>query len=246
MKNKIPFDPLERARKVEAIVMKDLRRKYHRFRYARYYGGIATADQVGCCLLCAYCWNYFKNLNPEKFGKFYSPKEASERILGIVDKKNVGKVRISGAEPILGEKSLNHLIKLIKFILKEDPHLTFILETNGLILGLKKQFCKKLAKFPILVRVSIKGWNENSFEKISGAKKEFFTFPFEAIKNLEDCGVEVWFAVMYEIFGRDGIKILKRKIREIGIRAEVEIEYLEKYPFVTKNLVKRGIKLKKF
>ena len=41
----LPFDPLKRARDVEKLVMKGLARKYYRFRPARYYGGIGTADR---------------------------------------------------------------------------------------------------------------------------------------------------------------------------------------------------------
>lgn len=238
------FNPLKKAEEVERIVMKDLKRKYYRFRYARYYGGIATADTVGCSFLCAYCWNYFRNLNPERFGKFYSPKEASEKIMEIVNRKNIEKVRVSGAEPILGKKSFKHLIRLIELLLNQKSKLTFILETNGLILGLNKLFCKKLSKFPVWVRVSIKGWNENSFEKISNAERCFFIYPLKAIKYLQDYGIDAWPAIMYEIFGSDGIKAIKQKMKEFGIEGELEIEYIEKYPFVMKNLAKRKIKLK--
>ena len=73
----LPFDPVARAREVEGLVMDGPRRKYYRFRAARYYGGIATADAVGCCLLCAYCWNYGRNLDPVRAkGFFVSPEEA--------------------------------------------------------------------------------------------------------------------------------------------------------------------------
>ena len=75
---KLPFDPVKRAKDVEKIVMSNDKRKYYRFRYTRYYGGIVTADTVGCNLLCAYCWNYFKNLCPERYGEYYSPKEVAE------------------------------------------------------------------------------------------------------------------------------------------------------------------------
>ena len=238
-----PFDPVERAREVESIVMKGLERKYYRFRCARYYGGIATADAVGCCFLCAYCWNYLRNLNPGKFGEFYSPAKAGEKILQIMRKKNVNKVRVSGAEPILGEKSFEHFCKLIETIYDEDPYTEFILETNGLILGLNEKFCKELAKYPIFVRVSIKGWDEKSFEKISGAEGKFFIYPLKAIKSLQGCGVEAWPAVMYEIFRDDGIKALKNKLEEFGIESEIEIEYLEAYPFVLKNLEARKVKI---
>jgi uncharacterized Fe-S cluster-containing radical SAM superfamily protein len=238
-----PFNPVERAKEVENLVMKNLERKYYRFRYARYYGGIATADAVGCCFLCCYCWNYLRNLNPEKFGEFYSPEKASEKILQIMKKKGVNKVRVSGAEPILGEKSFEHFCKLVEKIYSEEPSAEFILETNGLILGLNEKFCKKLVDYPILVRVSIKGWDEKSFEKISGAEGKFFVYPLKAIRNLQDYGVEAWPAVMQEIFGYEGIKILEKKLKEFEIKGEIEIEYLEKYPFVLQNLEKRGIKI---
>jgi uncharacterized Fe-S cluster-containing radical SAM superfamily protein len=238
-----PFNPVERAREVEGIVMKNLERKYYRFRYARYYGGIATADAVGCCFLCCYCWNYLRNLNPGKFGEFYSPEKASEKILQIMRKKNVNKVRVSGAEPILGEKSFEHFCKLVEKIHEEDPSTEFILETNGLILGSNEKFCKELAEYPILVRVSIKGWNEKSFEKVSGADGKYFVYPLKAVKSLQDCGVEAWPAVMYEIFRDDGIKALKKKLEEFGIESEIETEYLETYPFVLKNLEARKVKI---
>ena len=124
----------------------------------------------------------------------------------------------------------------------KQPSTEFILETNGLILGLNEKFCKRLSEYPILIRVSIKGWDEKSFEKISGAEGKFFTYPLKAIKFLQDFGVEAWPAVMQEIFGLEGLKILKRKIMEMGIEGEIEIEYLEKYPFVIQNLEKRGMK----
>ena len=38
----LPFDPLERAEKVESLVMDDLSRRCYRFRPAKYYSGIAT------------------------------------------------------------------------------------------------------------------------------------------------------------------------------------------------------------
>ena len=61
----MPFDPIQRSREVEQIVMKGDKRRYYRFRFAKFYGGIITADALGCNLLCAYCWNYSRNLNPQ-------------------------------------------------------------------------------------------------------------------------------------------------------------------------------------
>jgi len=55
-----PFDPLKRSEQVEVQVTKDNKRLYYRFRPAPYYGGIATADAVGCSFLCAFCWNSWR------------------------------------------------------------------------------------------------------------------------------------------------------------------------------------------
>jgi uncharacterized Fe-S cluster-containing radical SAM superfamily protein len=46
------------ASQTQAIVSRGRLRKYYRFRWAGYYGGIATADCVGCCLRCLSCWSW--------------------------------------------------------------------------------------------------------------------------------------------------------------------------------------------
>ena len=49
-----PFDPIERAREVEELVMRDNERKYYRFRYQSKWWSPSVADSVGRCLNCAY------------------------------------------------------------------------------------------------------------------------------------------------------------------------------------------------
>jgi len=176
-------------------------------------------------------------------GKFYTPEEVSLKLLFIARRYNFSRIRVSGAEPILGEKSFEHFCKLVKKIYEEESLTEFILETNGLLLGLNEKFCKKLAEYPLVVRVSIKGWDEESFEKISGADRKFFVYPLKAIKSLQDFGVEAWPAVMYEVFREGRIKILGKRLKEMGIESEIEMEYLEAYPFVLKNLEARKIKI---
>ncbi len=237
----LPFNPIKRAKDVERIVVKNGKRKYYRFRFARYYGGIATLDTIGCCLLCAYCWNYFRNLKPENYGNFYSPEEACDKIISIMERRKLERVRISGGEPILGEKSFNHLIKVIQTILELKPEAVFILETNGIMLGYEEKFCKKISEFPVFVRISLKGWDEDSFEKISGAEGKFFELPLIALRNLRDLGIEAWPAIMHEIFYSHR-KEIEEKIKDVGV--EIEEEYLEAYPFVIENLKKRGISFK--
>ena len=69
------YDPLKLAELARDVVCKDYRRKYYRFRSARFYGGIATADCLGCCLRCVFCWSWDKVIKPEQYGEYYTPKK---------------------------------------------------------------------------------------------------------------------------------------------------------------------------
>ncbi len=240
---KIPLNPIERAREVEKVVMRNDERKYYRFRFATYYGGIATADTIGCCFLCAYCWNYFRNLKPENFGEFFSPEEVVEKMAEIAERKNITRFRISGAEPILGKDSFFHLLKIIELIKEKFQKLEFIIETNGLILGYHPELIEELKRNRhfIFVRISIKGWDESSFEKISGVNEEYFIYPIKALRELKKVDIVTWPAVMLEPFGNEGIKRLRERLIKEGISEEIEVEYLEKYPFVEENLRRRGL-----
>jgi len=240
----LPFDPLKRAEEVERLVTKGSSRKYYRFRSAYYYGGIATGDQVGCCFLCAYCWNYGRNLKPEKCrGSYYTAKEVAGKLLDISRRKGFNKVRLSGAEPVLGQTSFEHLCQLLEEISRANPWLDFVLETNGLLFGCYPQFAAALRGFNRLqVRVCLKGWDEKSFETISGAEGMCFQLPLRGLRNLLRNGVVAWPAVMYETFGPEGIEKISRKLREYEIKVEeIEVEYLEPYPFVLENLKRRSI-----
>jgi uncharacterized Fe-S cluster-containing radical SAM superfamily protein len=242
----LPLDPLKRAKEVEGLVMEGLARKYYRFRPAKYYGGIATADIVGCPFLCAYCWNYGRNLHPEMSrDKYYSSDEVANRLLNIIKRKGFNKVRLSGAEPILGEKSFEHLCQVLEDIYKANPLVDFILETNGLILGYEPEFVRRLSQFERLgVRVALKGFDDVSFEAISGAERNFFHLPMKGLHNLIGNGINAWPAIMYETFGSEGIGKINQQLKEYEIRPEeLEIEYLEPYPFVLENIKKRSVSL---
>ncbi len=246
MELKFPFDPIKRAKEVEKIVMKGNSRLYYRFRRAPYYGGIATADAMGCSFLCAYCWNYNRNLNPKQFGKFYSPEAVSSNLLRIANKKSFSLFRITGSEPILGEVSFKHLIEVIKEIFKKKAWYKFVIETNGLVLGYRNDLIKYL-KFPNLrVRIAIKGVDEKSFESITGAKKDFFLYPIKAIKELQKEHIKAWPAVMKDLFIDSEIESLRDILRKEGIKGDIELEKLESYPFVLDNMKKRKVMLERY
>jgi uncharacterized Fe-S cluster-containing radical SAM superfamily protein len=238
----LPFDPLKRSEEVENQVTKNNKRLYYRFRPAPYYGGIATADAVGCSFLCAYCWNYKRNLYPERFKEFYSPQQVSDKLCHIAKKKSYRLFRISGAEPILGEKTFFHLIEVLRFVNQSKPGSLFILETNGFYLGYRTDVLEKLQEFSNLrVRVCLKGVDKESFSQITGAKRDFYRFPLEALKELERLGIRAWPALMGDLFSRDEIGKLEKSFRENGIRSELELEFLETYPFVMANMKNRKI-----
>jgi uncharacterized Fe-S cluster-containing radical SAM superfamily protein len=239
-----PFDPIKRAGEVESIVTQDLRRKYHRFRPAPYYGGIATADAVGCCFLCAYCWSYHRIVEPQKHGKFYSPQAVAQRLLKIVQKKSYKYVRVTGCEPILGEASLEHVVEVIYRTTEQDKNLTFVLETNGLLLGYHPEFIKRLKIPRLTIRVAIKGWDPLSFQQITGADKEYFEYPLIGLKKMIEEGLDGWPAVMSDVFGKEGLQRLKTRMQQMELDCHIEIEKLEKYPYVMDNISKRGVYIK--
>lgn len=131
------LDPVAYSKAVERMVTKPseegLLRKYYRFRPARFYGGIATADAVGCNLNCAFCWVKEPRLKPWKYGEFYSPREVASKLEEIARHGRFSKVRVSGAEPTIGRE---HLVELINAI---DKNRLFILETNGILIGCEQR-----------------------------------------------------------------------------------------------------------
>ncbi len=98
------FNPLDLAKDTEKIVTKigpgGLERKYTDFYSVPVYGGISTGYGVGCCLRCIYCWSNWSRDFPERFGVFYSPKVAVQRLFkaaedGIAEYKSKLYVRVS-------------------------------------------------------------------------------------------------------------------------------------------------------
>lgn len=224
--------------------MKEERRLYYKFRAAPYYGGIATADAIGCSFLCAYCWSYGRNENPSRFGRFYSPDEVAANLLRLARPRSLELFRVTGSEPILGEFSFEHLLRIIELVQGEKPGARFILETNGLILGHRPDLAARLRLGHVLVRVGLKGVDPESFERITGARREFFTLPLDGLVNLERLGVRVWPALLGDLFATTEIATLRRTLRERKIRSELELEILEPYSFVVENMRRRGLFLK--
>jgi uncharacterized Fe-S cluster-containing radical SAM superfamily protein len=162
------YDPIELSKKIEKIVVENNLKKYYRFRPTGFYGGIATADTVGCNLRCKFCWSSNSVWNARSTGEFYSSEEVADKLQSIADKKGYHQLRISGGEPTIGKQ---HLIEVLENI---KTKYLFILETNGILLGYDKKYIEDLSVFENLhVRVCLKGADSEEFSLFTGAKKGF-------------------------------------------------------------------------
>lgn len=238
------YDPLKLAEAVRKIVVRSEGevelRKYYRFRGGRWYGGIATADSVGCNLRCRFCWSWRPRDNMSRYGRFYTPKEVYMRLISIASKRGYRQLRVSGGEPTIGRK---HLLQLLELL--EGTNYLFILETNGILLGAQRDYAKELSKFKnIHVRVSLKGCTPEEFAKLTGAKPEAFNLQLNALKNLIDYGVSTHPAVMLSFSSKESLEMLVEKLREIDneLVEELEPEYVFLYPHVIELLKRHGLK----
>jgi uncharacterized Fe-S cluster-containing radical SAM superfamily protein len=228
------FDPLEKAKTAAKAVCRGDHRKYYRFRPAKFYGGIATADCLGCCLRCKFCWSWPKVINPGRYGRFYSPGQVAVKLTNIALKIGLHQIRISGNEPTIARV---HLMKVLELLPKD---LLFILETNGILLGHDPSYAQDLAKFVNLyVRVSLKGCNEAEFFALSGAAPDGFEFQVQALENLVRAGVKTHPAVMISFSTPDTIAELRKRLRTIDRGFEnFEAEELAFYGDVEQRLEK--------
>ncbi len=148
--------------------------------------------------------------------------------------------RITGAEPILGEASLSHLAHVITGIRRKIRGASFVVETNGFMLGSRPELVGRIPRANVQVRVALKGVEKASFERISGAHAEFFPSPLRAIRALQERGIPVWAAIMGDLHTTEDLRLLRRRMQAEGIHCELEVETLERYPCVVRSLQARG------
>ena len=157
------YNPVELSKKIENIVVNDKMKKYYRFRGTGFYGGISTADTVGCNLRCKFCWSSSSVWKSKNTGEFYLPEQVADKIHDIARKKGYNKLRVSGGEPTIGR---NHLLTLLEEI---NPKFLFILETNGILLGADRTYVEELSQFKNLhIRVCLKGSTSEEFSLLTG------------------------------------------------------------------------------
>jgi len=244
-----PVDPVELAKETEKIVTRrglgGLERKYEDFYATGVYGGIATGYCVGCCFRCVFCWVSWGRDFPEKFGQFYSPEEAFHQLKEAAHRYRVNKLRISGAEPTLGK---DHLLGLLEYV-ESSTFPLFILETNGILFGVDKDYVRRVSKFTKPhVRVSLKAGTPEAFTKKTGAKPEAFEIPFQAIRNLMDYNVSFHVASMSadpRITTPEERRSLMKKLADIDTRLllNLEEEVMDGYETTLARLKFAGLKV---
>lgn len=250
-----PFNPLELAKETEQIVTRKgingLERKYTDFYSVPVYRGIATGYAVGCCLRCIYCWSNWSRDFPDRFGEFYSPREAAQQLFKAAEDgiysmywrkiiPKVNKLRLSGCEPTIGKE---HLLELLEFV-KASKYPLFILETNGIILGSDRGYVRRLAEFKdkLYVRVSFKAATPEGFTQRTGAIGEYYELPFKALKYLLDEGIYARAAAMTDsrIMPKEERETLIQMLDEIDPKANyaktLEEETIDIYDTTVKRL----------
>lgn len=241
------YDPLELTKSVESLVTRSsgssVERKYFRFRGGRWYGGIASADVIGCNLRCRFCWAwYFRDRHD--LGFFLSPEEVLKRLSEIALKRGYRYLRLTGGEPTIAK---DHLMQILK--LSETSRFTFIVETNGILLGADPTYAKELSRFSnIYVRVSFKGTNPQEFTKLTGAIPEGFELQIQSLRNLLNSGLvpgrDFGVAAMIGFSSDENIARFVTMLSSIDDRlvTDIDWEYVLTYPHVMKLLSRYGLK----
>jgi len=227
------YNPVELSKKTENIVVNGYMKKYYRFRGTGFYGGISTADTVGCNLRCKFCWSGSSVWNAKNTGEFYSTQQVANKLHEMARKKGYNRVRVSGGEPTIGRK---HLITLLENI---RPEFLFILETNGILLGVDKTYVEELSQFKNLhIRVCLKGSIPEEFSWLTAAEGGF-EYQLKALEHLRDESLSFNIALVsirqnnHELFNR---------LREMDLdRVMIEEEEIKLYPQVKKRLDKEKI-----
>ena len=227
------YDSIKLSKKIEDIVINGNMKKYYRFRPAGFYGGIATADTVGCNLRCKFCWSGNSVWNANNVGEFYTPEKVADILNNIANKKGYHQIRISGGEPTIGKK---HLITLLENI---NPNYLYILETNGILLGKNKTYIEELSKFKNLhIRICFKGCNSKEFSMLTGAKNGF-DYQFKALEYLKEKNLRFNIAI---VSVKTDKKCFFDKLIEMGLeKIMIEEEEIKLYPLVRKRLLDEKI-----
>ncbi len=246
-----PYDPIKVSKWTEEIVCKyvdgEQWRKYTSFYGAGVYRGIATGAVVGCNLRCFFCWSPLSRDFPERYGTYYSPKEVCENLVKVARKYGFRKARLSCGEPTIGK---DHLLKVLEYVERCDYIKLFILETNGILMGLDRDYVRDVLKFSkVYVRISLKAGTPEAFTWKTGAVPQAFELPFKTIEYFVEEGAWGRFhvAVMSDprIMSKEERVALLEKLYSIDpkLLRLIEEEVVDPYDTTLFRLKEAGVEL---
>ena len=234
------YCPLELGEAMEKIVVDGNRRKYTQLgRTLRFYGGTTSATEVGCNLRCKFCFSDKPVWKPKATGKFYSPQEVFDGLAKNARKYGHKTISASASEGTLGRQHLFELLDLV-----ETSEFVYILETNGMTLGADPDFARQLARYKRLhVRVSVKGAHEDEYHTLTGARRESYKLPFDALRHLINAGVSCNACLMASFSTNEAIEKTRSRLCEIhpGILKSLEIETITLFPKVQDRLKSKNL-----
>ena len=229
------YDPIALAAATEKVVVRGNQRKYVQLgRRLRFYGGSISATEVGCNLRCKFCFSDKPVWKPGRVGKFYTPQAVFDGLDRAARKYNTKIISASASEGTLGKQ---HLLELLELVDQSDY--TYVLETNGMILGFNQQYVRDLKRFKNLhVRVSMKGCCPEEFHKLTGAQSSAYELPFKALETLIAAGISCNACLSVSFSDQASIKAAKRRLYDLwpGLLKSLEVERIKLFPKVRKRL----------
>ena len=228
------YDPIELSKKMETMVVRDDQKKYYRFRPTGFYGGISTADTVGCNLRCKFCWSSNSVWDASNTGEFYTAEAVADTLQSIAETKGYHQVRISGGEPTIGRRHLFHVLEQV------NKSYLFILETNGILLGHEPTYVQDLSCFKHLhVRVCLKGADAEEFCLFTGAKQGF-DYQIKALEYLRENLMS--FNIALVTAHTEKKQRFLQQLKEMNLDdVMVEEEEIKLYPMVRKRLTQEHL-----
>ena len=108
------YDPIALTRATERVVVKGNKRKYGRLaRPLRFYGGITSAQEVGCNLRCKFCFSDKPVRRPHSTGRFYTPQQVFNALQKSAKRNGNKLISASASEGTLGKQHLFELLDLV-------------------------------------------------------------------------------------------------------------------------------------
>ena len=234
------YDPIVLTRTAERTVVRGNKRKYGRLsRPLRFYGGITSAQEVGCNLRCKFCFSDKPVRRPHSTGRFYSPQEVFAALDKGAKKYGHKLISASASEGTLGKQ---HLFELLEIVDRTDY--VYVLETNGITIGHDPQFAKELSRFNNLhVRVSIKGTNKEEYNKLTGAVSDSYDLPYKALEYLMDARVSCNVCLMISFSKKEDIDKAEKRLASIrpGLLRSLEKEHITLFPKVAMRLANENL-----